>query len=296
MHVNRYADAKATVLKATAVGKGSSDLHCVLFELAFLEGNQAGMAHEVVSTHGLPSEWRALEVQAFAAAAGGRYREAEQLFRRAHGIAEHENLFESADDILIDQASVEIASGMPAAARATLGHVKQEDTDNPDFALLEAQLGDISFAEHFLEQNSTTEHPGTLVRYAYAPRLRAEIALQQNKPLDAIAALEPAAPYELAGGLIAYAQRGEAYQRAGQDQNAAIEYTNILAHRGLNPLSPMLPLAHLWLGRAEAHAGNIQGSRTEYEKLFALWKDADKDFPLLLTAKREYAALTVSRS
>jgi eukaryotic-like serine/threonine-protein kinase len=292
MHVNRYADAKATVLKAVAAGKDSSDLHCVLFELAFLEGNQAGMAREVAMTHGQPSEWRALEVQAFAAAAGGRYREAEQLFRRAHGIAEHENLIESADDILIDQASVEIASGMPAAARATLSRVRTEDTDNPDFAELEAQLGDISFAEHYLAQSSTTDHPGTLIRYSYAPRLRAEIALRQNSPLDAIAALEPAAPYELAGGLTAFAQRGESYQSAGQYENAATEYRNLLAHNGINPLSPLLPLAHLWLGRAEAHAGNIKGSRAEYEKLFALWKDADKDLPVLLTAKREYVVLT----
>jgi tetratricopeptide (TPR) repeat protein len=292
MRANRFADARSTILHAKAIGKESNDLHCLLFELSFLDGDQAAMAREVASTHGKPSEWRAFDVQAFAAAFAGKYRQAEQLFRSAYGIAEHENLAESADDILIDQASVEIASGMPLAARTTLNRVRKEDTDNPEFALLNAQLGDISFAQRLLAQYSATDHPGTLTKYVYAPRLRAEIALQQKRPLDAIAALEPAVPYELAGGLIAFAQRGEAYRRAGQVQNSEAEYKNILAHRGLNPLSPLFPLAHLWLGRAEAHAGDVQGSRSEYEKLFAIWQDADKDLPVLLAARREYAELT----
>jgi DNA-binding winged helix-turn-helix (wHTH) protein/tetratricopeptide (TPR) repeat protein len=291
MRANRFADAKSTILRAEAIGKDSNDLHCLRFQLAFLEGDQAAMAREVASTHGKPSEWRVLIVQAFAAAAAGKYRQAEQLFHSAHGIAEHENLAESADDILLDQASVEIASGMPLAARATLSRVRKEDTDSPDFALLNAQLGNISFAQRLLAQYSATD-PGTLTKYAYAPRLRAEIALQQKKPLEAIAALEPATPYELAGGLIAFAQRGEAYRRAEQLQNAEAEYRNILAHRGLNPLSPLFPLAHLWLARAEARVGDVQGSRAEYEKLFALWKDADKDLPVLLATRREYAELT----
>jgi tetratricopeptide (TPR) repeat protein len=294
MRANRFADAKSTILRAEAIGKDSNDLHCLRFQLAFLEGDQATMAREVALTHGKPSEWRALTLQGFAAALSGRYRLAEQLFHNAHDIAEHENLAESAADILIDQASVEFASGMPLAARATLSRVRKEDMDNPDFALLIAQLGDISFAQHLLAQYSATDHSGTLTKYAYAPRLRAEIALQQKKPLEAIAALEPATPYELAGGLIAFAQRGEAYRRAEQLPNAEAEYRNILVHRGLNPLSPLFPLAHLWLGRAEARAGDVQGSRAEYEKLFALWKDADKDLPVLIAARKEYAELTAT--
>jgi eukaryotic-like serine/threonine-protein kinase len=296
MDSNRYAEAKSTVLRAVAIGKDSNDLHCLLFELAFLEGNQAGMAHEVALTHGKPSEWRALRVQAFAAASAGKYRQAEQLFRRAINVAEHENLAESADDILLDEASVEIASGMPVAAHTTLSRVRKEDTDKPDFALLNVELGNISFARNLLEHYSSTDHPDTLTKYVYAPRLRAAVALEQKKPLDAIAALEPVTPYELAGGLIAFAQRSEAYRRTGDDQNAAAEYKNILAHRGLNPLSPLFPLAHLGLGRVEAHAGNIRASKLEYENLFTLWKDADKDLPILLAARREYAELTAAHS
>ena len=291
LRANRYNDAKSTALHAIKIGKDSYDLHSLLFQLAFVENDQASMGAELAWSRGKPAEWRLLDLQASAAAAEGKCRQAEQIFRHAYGIAQHEHLAETADDVLLDQGSAEIACGMPFAARTTLGQVRKEDTDNPDFAFLKAELGDLSFAERLLAQYSTEEHPGTLVKYAYAPRLRAEVALQRNKPLDAIAALEPATRYELAGGLRAFAQRAEAYRRAGQTENAAVEYRNILAHRGIDPLSPLFPLAHLGLGRAETHAGNVPQSRAEYEKFFALWKDADKDLPVMQTARREYAAL-----
>jgi DNA-binding winged helix-turn-helix (wHTH) protein/tetratricopeptide (TPR) repeat protein len=266
MRVNRYADAKSTALRAVALGKDSYGLHAILYQIAFAEHDQAAMSHETSWSRGRPSEWFSLYVQALAAA--------------------------TADNILIGQGSMEFDLGLPAAARATLSRVRRQDTDKPDLAFEMAELGDIPFAERFLAvYGGSTSHPGTLMTYAYLPRLRAEIALHQAKPLDAIAALKPAAPYELAGGLIAFAQRGEAYRRAGQAEKAADEYKNILAHQGVDPLSPLFPLAHLWLGRSSAQASHVQASRSEYEKLFALWKDADKDLPVLVAARREYAAL-----
>jgi tetratricopeptide (TPR) repeat protein len=290
--VNRYADAKSTALRAVALGKDSYGLHAILYQIAFAEHDQAAMSHETSWSRGRPSEWFSLYVQALAAATAGKYRQAEELFHDAYGVAQRQNLIETADNILIGQGSMEFDLGLPAAARATLSRVRRQDTDKPDLAFEMAELGDIPFAERFLAvYGGSTSHPGTLMTYAYLPRLRAEIALHQAKPLEAIAALKPAAPYELAGGLIAFAQRGEAYRRAGQAEKAADEYKNILAHQGVDPLSPLFPLAHLWLGRNSAQAGHVQASRSEYEKLFALWKDADKDLPVLLAARREYAAL-----
>jgi DNA-binding winged helix-turn-helix (wHTH) protein/predicted Zn-dependent protease len=294
MRVNRFADARSTALHAVAIGKDSYGLHATLFEIAFVEHDQAAMSHEIAWSQGRPSAWFSLYVQAFAAATVGKYKQAEQLFHHAYSIAERENLDETADDILIDQATMEFEMGMSGAARDTLRHVKQQDEDNPDLAFLKAELGDISFAEHFLATNSSASHPGTLIAYVYLPRLRAEIALQRGKPLDAITALDSTESYELASGFTVFAQRGEAYRRVGQVEKAAIEYEKILAHQGVDPISPLFPLAHLWLGRGDAQAGRVQESRSEYEEFFALWKDADKDLPILLVARREYAALTAA--
>jgi tetratricopeptide (TPR) repeat protein len=86
-------------------------------------------------------------------------------------------------------------------------------------------------------------------------------------------------------------QRGEAYLRAKQTDKAVASYQRILASEGEDPTSMLLPLAHLGLARAEAAAGHPSESQSEYEKLFILWKDADRDLPILLTAQREYAGL-----
>ncbi len=72
---------------------------------------------------------------------------------------------------------------------------------------------------------------------------------------------------------------------------AATEFQKILDHRGVDPVSPLYPLAHLGLARAYALAGDNAKSRRFYQDFFALWKDADPDVPILEEAKSEYAKL-----
>jgi hypothetical protein len=45
------------------------------------------------------------------------------------------------------------------------------------------------------------------------------------------------------------------------------------------------------MARSLALAGDAAAARTAYQDLFALWKDADPDLPLLKQAKLEYAKL-----
>jgi hypothetical protein len=55
--------------------------------------------------------------------------------------------------------------------------------------------------------------------------------------------------------------------------------------------NPLFVLAHLGLARAYALQGHIDKSRTAYQNFFVLWKDADRDVPVLIQAKAEYAKL-----
>jgi len=50
-------------------------------------------------------------------------------------------------------------------------------------------------------------------------------------------------------------------------------------------------VAQVWLARAHAKAGDTASARRTYQDVFAAWKDADADLPLLVEAKAEYAAL-----
>jgi tetratricopeptide (TPR) repeat protein len=45
------------------------------------------------------------------------------------------------------------------------------------------------------------------------------------------------------------------------------------------------------LARAYAMTGNKGEARKAYEEGFKIWKDADADLPMLVAAKKEYAAL-----
>ena len=72
---------------------------------------------------------------------------------------------------------------------------------------------------------------------------------------------------------------------------AAAEFQNILDHRGIVVSDPIGALAHLQLGRAYALSGENAKAKTAYQDFLTLWKDADRDIPILIQAKAEYAKL-----
>ena len=85
--------------------------------------------------------------------------------------------------------------------------------------------------------------------------------------------------------------RAEAYLAAHQGSEAAVEFQKIFYHSGIVVNQPIGDLAHL--GRARAHAlqGNTGKAKAAYQDFFTLWKDADRDVPILEKAKAEYAKL-----
>jgi eukaryotic-like serine/threonine-protein kinase len=85
--------------------------------------------------------------------------------------------------------------------------------------------------------------------------------------------------------------RGEAYLAAHQGKEAASEFQKIIDHRGIVLNSPIGALAHLQIARAYAMQGDTAKAKAAYQDFLTLWKDADPDIPILITAKAEYAKL-----
>jgi serine/threonine protein kinase len=85
--------------------------------------------------------------------------------------------------------------------------------------------------------------------------------------------------------------RGMAYLAAHQGEEAAAEFQKILDHRGIVVSDPIGALAHLQLGRAFALSGDNTKAKTAYQDFLTLWKDADRDIPVLVQAQAEYAKL-----
>jgi tetratricopeptide (TPR) repeat protein len=153
--------------------------------------------------------------------------------------------------------------------------------------------GDIVWPRRFAQDFAKLSPEDTLVQFAFLPVLRAQLALSGNQAQKAIEFLQMAAPYESgeASALYPAFLRGQAYLAAHQGGEAAAEFQKILDHPGIVLNEPIGALAHLQIGRAYAMQGDSAKARTAYQDFLALWKDADRDIPILITAKAEYAKL-----
>jgi DNA-binding winged helix-turn-helix (wHTH) protein/tetratricopeptide (TPR) repeat protein len=293
MRANQFAEARSVGLEAIRRDRDSTGLHASLYQIAAAAREPNTLAQETLWAANHESEWYGwyfLFLRAEAAAAAGRHKKAEDLFHSAWETAERENLPEAADQILLRQASIELSFGLPAAARGTLSRAHNPNPDLADAAVVRAELGDRSLAQRFLSAHSADAASGTLLADVDLPRVRARLAMQQGKPLDAVTALEPARPYELASYTV-LTERAEAWLKAARPELAIPEYQKILANQGVDPLSPRYPMAHLGMARAYARQKKVGESRARYERFFALWKDADSDLPVLMQARAEYARL-----
>jgi DNA-binding winged helix-turn-helix (wHTH) protein/tetratricopeptide (TPR) repeat protein len=287
---NRLAEAKSTGMLALQRGKASPAAHAIFYEIAHWEQDSEAQAREIAWGEQNPGDYYFLYDRAEAALFSGRYREAQRLFEASHEAAASEGLPEAADSVLVDLAQFQWDFGMTAEARATLARVLKPDPDSPDVAMLRIRLGDLPYGHRFLDRQEEMANQPTLVKSVQLPLMRASLAMHEGKPFEAIAALEPARPYELSGFAVLRA-RGEANLLAKQPKAAAAAFQAIVDHYGIDTISPSIPLAHLGLARAYAMSGDTAASRAEYEKLFALWKNADAEVPALQQARAEYAFL-----
>ena len=286
----RFDDAKRIGQLARDRDKFAYGLNATLFEIGFAERDQKAITETTAWMASHPDDWYLLTFQASAAASVGRYKDAVKLYNQAYAIATRENLSESADNILLQQAQAEAAFGWPSEARATLGRLAHPAPDNRDLMLLRAQLGDATDAQRFLAANEAKSGSATLMTHVYLPQAHALLALQHRKPLEAITALEAARLYELADYTVPI-QRPEAYLQAKQAAPAIAEYKKVLANPGINAISPQYPLTHLGLARAYVMSGDLASAREEYESFLSAWKDADPNLPVLISAKEELAKL-----
>jgi tetratricopeptide (TPR) repeat protein len=289
---NRYAEAKAICEAAIAKHLERWGLHGILYQIAFAEGDTVTMRRQVEWGMQTPSDDETLVYEASAAATKGRLRDSRELWRRAFAVASKNGLPENAATAVMEQGSMEAAfhNFTEARERAAAAMALEGANVSDDTALLVAQAGDLSRAESLADDLVRRRPLDTLVNEVMVPMIRAEVAIQRGQPAHAVDLLRNAAPYELRDFSVPHV-RGEAYLSAKMGTDAAREFQKIVKNQGVNPISLYYPLAHKGLAQAYALQGDKTGSRREYEEFFALWKDADPDIPLLIAARKEYAAL-----
>jgi tetratricopeptide (TPR) repeat protein len=302
--LNRLDEAKATYEQAIERKLKNGFFPFLLYQIAFLQNDMAGMARQVASSAGTPGveDWL-LGLEADTAAYSGRLRAAREFSLQAMDSAERAGEEEAAATYSAGSGLREALFGNADAARrrASLAMKRAAGHDVQYVsALALAYAGDDRQA-HALTAGLAQSFPeATIVQYNYLPTLRAKLALSNGNASEALESLRAAAPYEL--GQTTYSiyrctvmypvyVRGEAYLAAHQGSEAAAEFQKILDHRGIVLNEPIGALAHLQIGRAYAMQGDTAKARAAYQDFLTLWKDADPDIPILIAAKAEYAKL-----
>ncbi len=294
--LNRFEEAKSILQRAIDRKVDDTSTHIQLYLLAFAENDTAAMQHHADWAKGKPEEAAMLSVRAAAAAFSGHLQQSQELRRRAVRLAQQQGFEEAAASYLGLGAVTEAVFGNNDEARRraddTLGLSRGI---GPELlaAMALAWTGDTVGAQQLANDLDERFPKRTVLQERGLPTIRAAIEIQRGNPARAVELLQTATPYELGwfGGFRAIYERGRAYLQAGQGTEAAAEYQKIPDHRGVAPLSPQYPLAHLGLARARALAGDEAGARRAYQDFLALWKDADPDIPILQEAQAEYAKL-----
>jgi len=293
---NRFAEAKEVCGRAFEQKFDNSYFHIYLYQIAFIESDTATMANHLAWFSGQPDEYVALDLQTGAAAFRGQWQKSQDLSRRVIDLASRSNARGVAAGYAAKQALRIVfwssAAGLPLANDNQLKLAlksqiqKALQLERNKITLTRAALA-LAIAEQTVEaekliEELKIEYPkDTLINGLWLPLAQAALRLQSGKFEEAIESLEPALRYESAAEFYPQYIRGLTYLQLNENKKAAVEFEKILNHLGESPLSAVYPLARLGLARARKN-------KNEYEKFFELWKEADKDMPLLAAAKQEF--------
>ncbi len=305
LYLNRLDDALLTITRARERNLERGSLLLVPYFVAFLKGDDEELKRTATAARKSPELVdRVPHLEALVLARSGRLQDARRMsavlveIAQQSGRGERAGLFEAGRAVW--EASYGNAAAAKQSASKALALGRNRDVDYAAaFALVLS--GDLRQARD-LAQDLAREFPeDTFVQFMYLPTLRALFALNTHDPAAAIQALQVASRYDLHtsgvgfidrfGALYPIYVRGLAYLAARQPAEAVGEFQRILDHRHIVLVDPMDAMARLQLARALALSGDAAKARSTYDDLFALWKDADTEVPVIEEARAEYARL-----
>ena len=307
--LGRLNDAEQALRHAIDRAPDWREVLSVSFHIAFLKGDTAGMSRQAELARGKPAveDWIS-HLQALVFARAGRLDAARQSARHAIGLASAAGQRERAAVWETAAAVWEALYGNPAAAKRSAVHVLEVAKGRHvsyAAALALAIAGERAQVLAIADDLDSRFPEDTSVRFNYVPTLRALSALSANEPSRAIERLRPAATYEFGqpgisfygvgggsfGAMYPTYVRGQAYLALHKPTEAVPEFQKILDHPGVVLEDPLGALARLQLARAASASGDAAKAKSVYSDLFAIWKNADPDTPVLKEARAEYARL-----
>jgi serine/threonine protein kinase/tetratricopeptide (TPR) repeat protein len=288
--LKRFDEAKAAVQSATQRNLKSWILPAELLAINEAQGQTTGNEELRKQIQASPEGGFNLTAwDASIAAAGGKLRQARELFQKTEDAAVRLKLQDSASATL---AVFAIFSGLcddrrgakEMAARAlALGHPYNAKIH----AAAAYALGGEESKAQALAQETASSRPGdTVLQSLFLPVVPALIALNHGNAQRAVELLRPASAYDATDSISLYV-RATAYLRAGKAQEAVHEFQGIRDLHSLHPEDPVASLALVGQARGYQLMGDTAKARTAYQDFFALWKDADPDIPILIVTQND---------
>jgi DNA-binding winged helix-turn-helix (wHTH) protein/tetratricopeptide (TPR) repeat protein len=296
--LNQYDEAKSVCRQELQHFPDNASAHLVLYALSVFQHDTAATARELAWSAAHPDRSEILFEQAEWSAFRGRPVEAAGMFdevarrERAAGNAE------APADALVNGAEYEAFLGRTGEAMRTADAALQIAHNEVVLglsALVYALGGRDAVAEQLL-QEAAEHHPlSTMTMVVYSPTAKGILA--GNRPGatldDLTSALAPGVPYAWGqeAALAPQYVRGLVCLRLHAWSDAARAFQDVIDHVGVDPVSPIQPLAYLGLARADAALGRREDARKAYSTVLDFWKDAEPDFAALAAARQESAAL-----
>jgi eukaryotic-like serine/threonine-protein kinase len=294
--LGRFDEAEKSANESARINPNSSSVFFNRFILAFLRRDKAGMEAHMASLGGKPEEGDALGAQAAAAMFYGKFKESERLHTRARDLFKsqerNENSAQATMSIALRQALLNRCDQAKQNVALALAF-KRGRTILASAGLAVAICNDVEQAESLMDELSKLYPKDTIANTLIVPMMKAELELNRGNGAGALQILEALRPYDMGFlvGVGSVYMRGKAYLQQRMGKEAAAEFKRVIDNPGIDTLAVERPFSYLGLGRALVLTGDTAAARKAYQDFLALWKDADPDLEVLVTAKKEYEQL-----
>ena len=294
--LGRMAEAKKELERTQGLGLNSSTDDLVSYMVTyFLLGEPQQVQRIMAQVAGRQDEFIATQALAATQQYSGQYRMAEATIRRAVEQAGRAKASDAQAGFLLESASALGLAGLCESNEALVQQALSLDKSRQTqatAALSAAVCGNGKLALPLALELSKKFPQDTLIQNVFTPLSKAFVALAAGRAQEAVDAAEPAKPYDAnirhpicrawpTFNCMMPGHALSAFQSALRANSGTLQF-------GYAPFRAQL---HLGLARAYAMGGDKPNAKKAFEAFFVIWKDADSDLPMLVAAKKEYAAL-----
>jgi eukaryotic-like serine/threonine-protein kinase len=294
--LGRMDDARRELERVQKLGLNlSTDDLVAQMATYFLLGEPDQVQALMLKVAGRPDEFIATQMLAGLQQYAGQYRMARATMQRAIEQAGHAKAPDVQAGALLVDATAQglggVCEGNEEAIRRAMEFDKSKQT-LASASLAAAVCGNGKLALPLAQDLTRKYAEDSLIQDVFVPLSRGFVGLAAGHAQEAADAAEPAKPYD--SNYPASYLQGLAYLQS-HDAGRALSAFQAGLRANSGTIQQIFPPYHaqvqLGLARAYAMGGDKASAKKAYEAFFQTWKNADPDLPMLVAAKKEYAAL-----